>query len=245
MRRSIWTRYLSSYNIGREDKLTSNGWVSLQPVDNAVGPEISFARKVSLEIKAPVAIIKCAAGGTTLGGDCTPEGKSATDRNVYSKFIASIQESIRDLEAKGHPVELAGIVFHVGENDMAFGPYRKNASKWLQSTIAKSRQDLALPGLKWYVSQQLPPDEDGLDKIDVTADLEALAAIDPGFIRISAFSPDLPSNLHRLLSQEEGDAFVPRERQVVFDLPIHHADLGILLTASLDVELTHLILTIG
>ncbi|MBL4886553.1 MAG: hypothetical protein JKY95_18760, partial [Planctomycetaceae bacterium] len=33
------------YNIGRENKLTSNGWVDLQPVSNVVGPELSFPRK--------------------------------------------------------------------------------------------------------------------------------------------------------------------------------------------------------
>ena len=55
-----------SYNIGCEDKLVSNGWVALQPVGGVVGPELSFARLVSAETGAPVAIIKCAAGGTTL-----------------------------------------------------------------------------------------------------------------------------------------------------------------------------------
>ena len=69
-------KVLFSYNIGREDKLTSNGWVSLQPVDEVVGPELSFARSVSQAIKDPIAIIKCAAGGTTLGGDWNPDDPS-------------------------------------------------------------------------------------------------------------------------------------------------------------------------
>lgn len=64
---------LFSYNIGREDKRTSKGWVALQPVDAVVGPELSFARRVAQETKAPIAIIKCAAGGTTLGGDWNPD----------------------------------------------------------------------------------------------------------------------------------------------------------------------------
>jgi hypothetical protein len=55
-------KVLYSYNLGRENKVVSNGWVALKPVDNVVGPELSFARKVSQEIKAPIAIIKCAAG---------------------------------------------------------------------------------------------------------------------------------------------------------------------------------------
>jgi hypothetical protein len=62
-----------SYCIGRQNKTRSNGWVDLQPVNNIVGPELSFARKVSRHIDAPIAIIKCAAGGTHLGGDWNPE----------------------------------------------------------------------------------------------------------------------------------------------------------------------------
>ena len=56
-----------SYCIGRENKARSNGWVDLQPVNNVVGPELSFARKITRHIDAPIAIIKCAAGGTHLG----------------------------------------------------------------------------------------------------------------------------------------------------------------------------------
>ncbi|MGL1446957.1 sialate O-acetylesterase, partial [Vibrio parahaemolyticus] len=65
-----------SYNIGREEKLTSNGWVAKQPVNGVVGPEISFARRVSQENRAPIAIIKCASGGTTLGADWNPDSPS-------------------------------------------------------------------------------------------------------------------------------------------------------------------------
>src|SRR6185436_16909429 len=56
-------KVLFAYNIGRETKRTSDGWVPLQPVADVVGPELSFARNVSQAIEAPIAIIKCAAGG--------------------------------------------------------------------------------------------------------------------------------------------------------------------------------------
>ena len=36
-----------SYCIGRENKMRSNGWVDLQAVNNVVGPELSFARRVT------------------------------------------------------------------------------------------------------------------------------------------------------------------------------------------------------
>ena len=62
-----------SYSIGRENKMESNGWVDLQPVNNVVGPELSFARKVTQSIDTPIAIIKVAAGGTHLGGAWNPD----------------------------------------------------------------------------------------------------------------------------------------------------------------------------
>ena len=47
--------------------MRSSGWVDLESVNGVVGPELSFARKVTRNIQQPIAIIKCAAGGTTLG----------------------------------------------------------------------------------------------------------------------------------------------------------------------------------
>ena len=70
--------------------------------------------------------------------DWTPEGSMAKTRHLYPQFIAFIQESIKELQDKGHEVELAGIFYHVGENDMSWSPFRKNAANYLQSTIAKS-----------------------------------------------------------------------------------------------------------
>jgi len=54
-----------AFNIGRENIAVSEGWVSLKPVNNVVGPELIFARRVTQKIDAPIAIIKCAAGPTT------------------------------------------------------------------------------------------------------------------------------------------------------------------------------------
>ena len=99
-------------------------------------------------------------------------------------------------------MELAGIFYHVGENDTAFGPYRKDAAQWLQSTVAQSRQDLALPALTWYVSQQPPVDQAGLNRIDITANLAAVAAVDPAFIHLKVF--DLPPQPEKLVLNTAG-----------------------------------------
>jgi hypothetical protein len=181
-------RIAFKYSIGGGYK-TSNGWEPLGPAGcyDTFGPELSFGKTLQAKVPGNIAIAKFTHSGSQMN-DWTPQGTEAKDRNLYAPFIAFIKESIQELQAKGHQVELAGIFYHVGENDMSFGPYRREAGKWLQSTVAKSRQDLALPSLKWYVSQQPPTDEKGLNRIDVTAKLAAIAAADPAFIHLKAFS---------------------------------------------------------
>lgn len=190
------------YSIGGGYK-TSNGWEPLGAAGfyDTFGPELSFAQMLQAKLPGNIAIAKFTHSGSQMN-DWTPKGTDAKDRNLYPQFIAFIQESIRELQAKGHQVELAGIFYHVGENDMAFGPYRSNAAKWLQSTVAQSRVDLALPSLKWVVSQQSPVDEKGLNRIDVTANLAALAAADPALIHLKAFQ--LPLQAEKLVINTAG-----------------------------------------
>lgn len=176
---------------------TSKDWEPLGPAGfyDTFGPELSFGRTLQSKVTGNIAIAKFTHSGSQMN-DWTPLGTAAIDRNLYTRFIAFVQESIKELRAKGHEVELAGIFYHVGENDMAFAPYRRDANKWLQAMVAGSRQDLGLSALKWYVSQQTPPDEKGLNSIDITANLAAIAAADPAFIHIKAFNlPPQPQQL--------------------------------------------------
>lgn len=190
------------YSIGGGYK-ASKGWVPLGPVGfyDTFGPELSFGRTLLAEGKSNVAFAKFTQSGSQIN-DWTPQGTEAKDLNLYQKFIDFIKGSIKDLQAKGHRVELAGIFYHLGENDMSFAPYRRNAAKWLREIVEKSREDLALPSLKWYVSQQPPTDVKNLNGIDVTADIAAIAASDPGFIHIKAF--DLPPQPEKLVLNTEG-----------------------------------------
>ena len=126
-------------------------------------------------VSGNIAIAKFTHSGSQMN-DWTPKGTQAEDLNLYEHFIGFVRSAIQDLNDKGHPVELAGIFYHVGENEMAFYPYRKDAPQWLQSIIARSRQDLSSPALKWHVSQQPPPDEKRLNTIDITGSLAAIAA---------------------------------------------------------------------
>jgi len=181
----------------------SNNWEPLSPAGfyDTFGPELSFGHALQAKLSSNIAIVKFTHSGSQIN-DWTPQGTNAKDRNLYPQFIAFIQESIKGLEAKGHEVELAGIFYHVGENDMAFGPYRKNAANWLQSTVAQSRQDLGLPLLRWYVSQQPPINEKSLNKIDVTANLAAIATADPAFVHLKAFN--LPPQEEKLVITSAG-----------------------------------------
>ena len=195
-------RIAFKYNIGGGYK-KSQGWETLGPAGfyDTFGPELSFGRALQDRVPGNLAIVKFTHSGSQMN-DWTPRGTDAKDRNLYPQFIAFIRESVRELEAKGHPVELAGIFYHVGENDMSFGPYRRQASGWLHATVAKSREDLGLPALKWFVSQQPPADEKGLNAIDVTAKLAAIATADPAFIHIQAFH--LSPQAEKLVMTTEG-----------------------------------------
>ena len=190
------------YNVGGGFK-TSQGWEPLGPAGpyDTFGPELSFAKTLQGKVSGNIAIAKFTHSGSQMN-DWTPEGTSAKDCHLYPAFIAFIRNAIEDLKKKGHAVEVAGIFYHVGENDMTFYPYRKDAAKWLQSTVARSRQDLALPALKWHVSQQPPPDQKGLNSIDITANLAALAAADPALIHLKAF--DLPPQREKLVLDTAG-----------------------------------------
>ncbi|MEQ1853570.1 MAG: sialate O-acetylesterase, partial [Chthoniobacteraceae bacterium] len=190
------------YSLGGGYK-TSHGWEPLGAAGfyDTFGPELSFGKTLREKFPGNIAIAKFTDSGSQMN-DWTPQGTSAKDRVLYPRFIAFVRDSIRELQAKGHQVELAGIFYHVGENDMSFGPYRRDAAKWLQSTVAQSRDDLKLPALKWYVSQQPPTDEKGLNAIDVTANLAALAAADPAFIHLKAF--DLPPQQEKLVITTAG-----------------------------------------
>lgn len=190
------------YSLGGGFK-TSNSWEPLGPAGpyETFGPELSFASTLQHELPGNIAIAKFTHSGSQIN-DWTPEGTRAKDLNLYEAFITFIRSSVRELEEKGHRVELAGIFYHVGENDMAYYPYRKDATKWLQSTIAQSRQDLSLPNLKWHISQQPPPDQKSVNSVDITANLAALAASDPACIHIQAF--DLPPQAEKLVLNTAG-----------------------------------------
>lgn len=146
----------------------SNGWEPLSAAGlyDTFGPEVSFAMAMQARGRDDFAIAKFTHSGSQMN-DWTPEGSIAKSRNLYTQFIEFVNESIRELEERGNEVELAGILYHVGENDMSMPPYRRDAAGWLKELITQSRVDLKRPGLAWYVSQQPPTRNERVDDIDV------------------------------------------------------------------------------
>ena len=177
---------------------TSRGWEPLGPARfyDTFGPELSFAKTLREGAVENVAIAKFTHSGSQII-DWTPEGSVAKSRNLYPAFIEFIQTSIQELNERGHEVDLAGIFYHVGENDMSWGPFRREAPQRVMSLITQSRKDLNLPQLTWYVSQQPPTDDKGVNEIDVTSNLEQIFASDKNIVHIKAL--DLPTQEKKLV----------------------------------------------
>ncbi len=190
------------YSLGGGYKI-SNGWEPLGPAGyyDTFGPELSFAAAVAKDTKGEIAIAKFTHSGTQII-DWTPAGSEAKSRNIYPRFISFVREAMEELKDKGHEVELAGIFYHLGENDMSFGPYRKNAAKRLLTFVAQSRLDLSMPSLKWFVSQQSPTDDKRVNGIDVTAALEEVVAGDANLLLTQAL--DLPKQEKKLVITTAG-----------------------------------------
>jgi hypothetical protein len=190
------------YRLGGGYKV-SKGWepLGLTGYYDTFGPELSFAHSIAAKVQGNIAIAKFTHSGSQII-DWTPEGSMAKSRHLYPKFIQFVKDSISELTAKGHPVEIEGIFYHVGENDMSFHPYRKEAAARVQAIANQSRKDLALPKLKWFVSQQPPTHVERLNKLDVVGDIATVATTDPHFIHLKSFN--LPPQEKMLVITTEG-----------------------------------------
>ncbi len=190
------------YDIGGGFRV-SDGWEPLGPAgfDETFGPELSFAARLHRGKQRDFAIAKYTHSGSQVIDWC-PEGSEAKDRNRYAPFLDFVRSSIAQLEERGHEVELAGIFYHLGENDMSWGGARSRVAERLQALVSQSRADLGMPELRWFVSQQEPTDDESVAKIDVLAAVEAVAEADPLLTHIRAF--DLPGREKQLVIATPG-----------------------------------------
>ncbi|MEC9091891.1 MAG: sialate O-acetylesterase [Planctomycetota bacterium] len=183
--------------------LVSQGWepMGLTGYYDTFGPELSFSRQLLQSGQTHFAVAKFTHSGSQII-DWTPAGSVAKSRMLYQDFIAFIKQSVKELQAKGNPVNLAGVIYHAGENDMSFYPYRKEAPQRIAAIIAQSRKDLNLPNLKWFVSQQPPTDDQSVNKIDVVTNLSEILATDPLAFHLQY--PNLPKQEKKLVINTAG-----------------------------------------
>ena len=190
------------YNLGGGYKVSS-GWEPLGPPGyyDTFGPELSFAGTLKDAGIKNIAIAKFTHSGSQII-DWTPEGSVAKSRNLYSSFISFIKHSIADLQQKGHEVNLVGVFYHVGENDMSWGPFRKGAPQRVASLINASRKDLGRDDLVWYVSEQPPTDDKRVNHIDVAAEMKRVLTGLANVVHLRAY--DLPNQEKKLVIDTGG-----------------------------------------
>ena len=179
----------------------STDWEPLAPAGlyDTFGPELSFgARLRSLDRRRPIAIAKFTHSGSQII-DWTPEGSVAKARNLHPDFVAFVKASMAAVRESGARPRLAGIVYHVGENDMSWHPFRQGAPERVAAMIAGLRKDLDTPDLPVFISQQPPTDHESVNNVDVVAAMAAMASTDP-------------NTHHRLMA-----GFPSQDRQLVLD----------------------------
>jgi hypothetical protein len=172
---------LFSYKLGRENMETSQGWIPMQPTRDYFGPELSFAKKVSQNIEAPIAVIKVASGGTTLGKDWNPDMPDGF--KLYPLALDHVRASLAELERKKIAYRIEGVVWHQGENDMFDKAFKPAYAANLKNFIACWRRDLKLPNLRFYLGELCTKTIWGMDNRDnmlaIRTAQKAVADADP------------------------------------------------------------------
>jgi hypothetical protein len=112
------------------------------------GPEISFSRKISTEIKEPIGIVKYSVAGTNLAQHWLP----ANPESLYAKLLKKVSAA-----QQMRKTEMIGMIWMQGESDsfdknMAEA-YSKNLSDFIQTT----RKDLKSPEMFFVAGRVNPP----------------------------------------------------------------------------------------
>jgi len=126
-------------------------WEPLRP-RGPFGPELTFARRLTSQGCAPLAIIKSAVGGTTVAFDWNPDAPEKGQK-LYPRTLRLVKEALAKLTARGVRYRLEGVVWHQGENDMLDQALCPQYAAGLEKLIGRLRADLAAPDLKWYLAE--------------------------------------------------------------------------------------------
>ena len=202
------------YSLGGGYKV-SDDWEPLGPFGfyDTFGPELSFGSTLKAAGVENIAIAKFTHSGSQII-DWTPEGSEAKSRNLYPIFLQFVKDSIQQLKDRGHDVEIAGIFYHVGENDMSWEPFRKGAAGRVMSLVKAVRNDLSQPSLKWFISQQTPPDHESVNRVDVMSEMAQAMSDDPDNIHIKLLA--LPPQREQLVIEASGIVWLGERLAEVF-----------------------------
>ena len=175
---------------GGVDRATEWGPLGLASQWGSFGPELSLGARLRKEVDPAVgvAVVKFTHSGAQ-GPDWRPAGSPESHRDLYARFRDFVRDARADLENRGHPCEIAGVFWHLGENDTYFGPYAQNLGAWLQELSEATRRDWETPMLRWFVSEQ-HPQSPWVQVAKVNAALGQLAEKDPRMVVVP--TADLP-----------------------------------------------------
>ena len=135
-------------------------WVALAPgktETRGFGPEISFSRKLSMEINEPIGIIKHSVAGTNLSQHWSPANPKSLYKELLKKVIAAQQT---------RKAEMVGMIWMQGENDSLDKNMAEAYSKNLADFIQASRKDFKSP-VMFFVAGRVNPPKDRFPYVDI------------------------------------------------------------------------------
>jgi hypothetical protein len=126
-------------------------WIMLAPgktEKRGFGPEISFSRKLSAEIKEPIGIVKYSVAGTNLAQHWSP----ANPKSLYAELLKKVSAA-----QQTRKTEMIGMIWMQGESDSLDKNMAEAYSKNLADFIQTTRKDLKSPEMFFVAGRVNPP----------------------------------------------------------------------------------------
>ncbi|WP_437878501.1 sialate O-acetylesterase [Sorangium sp. So ce513] len=236
---------------------TSADWGPLEPKGEArrYGPEITFGHAIAAAYpEHRIAIVKVAQGGTNLvdhwGRGLAPDSESLYKSQLYHALLGKLDSATYEgdralqypdeptrldsalarLEAEGHDVEIAALLWMQGENEAGWSA-AFNYGNALRAFIAAIRADVGVPDLPVVIgriSDNLYPANGGPIAAGKEANIDAVRAAqvtvadeDPrvAWVDTDDFAPRAPDDAYhfdsagyQVLGQRFADAYIALAR---------------------------------
>ena len=126
-------------------------WTPLAPrkvQGQGFGPEISFAHKLTRELKEPIGIIKHGRGSSSLAEDWSPENP----KSLYAKLVAKVNAA-----KKSRKIEIVGMLWMQGERDSNYPKMANAYGVNLAKFIERARRDFESPDMFFIAGRVNPP----------------------------------------------------------------------------------------